>query len=476
MPEQEIQRKKVGICDTTLRDGHQSLLATRLSTVDIMEIAPLMDDIGYAAMEVWGGATFDTCMRYLNEDPWDRLRKLRKAMPKTKLQMLLRGQNLVGYRHYSDDVVDEFIKRAVGNGIDIIRIFDALNDLRNYERAMIATKKEGAHVQAAIAYTISPIHSIDYFAKEASRLRDMGADSICIKDMAGLLLPFDAYELVKVIKERTGLPVQMHSHYSSGMASMAYLKGVEAGADIVDCAMSAMSMASSQPAAVTMIAALRNTPYDTGLDLKKMEPINETLKQIRKKYKKYDNTDSQVDTNVLRYQLPGGMISNFMSQLKDQNALDRLPEVLEEVPRVRSDMGYPPLVTPTSQIVGSQAVLNVMLGERYKMATNEVKAYFRGEYGTPPAPMNEEVQHKVIGDAEVINVRPADLIKSSMEQARHEIGAWIDTPEDLLLYLMFPQVARKFLEDRRAGQTMVEYDMVGVEKNRAGSEVEYAPV
>jgi len=472
----ETMAKPVGICDTTLRDGHQSLLATRFSTDDIMQVASLMDDVGYAAVEVWGGATFDTCMRYLNEDPWERLRKLRRAFSKTKLQMLLRGQNLVGYRHYSDDVVDEFVKRAVANGIDIIRIFDALNDPRNYERAMYAAKKEGAHVQAAIAYTISPIHSIDYFADEAAVLQGLGADSIAIKDMAGLLLPYDAYRLVKAIKDRTGLPVQMHSHYTSGMAAMSYLKGVEAGADILDCAMSAMALASSQPACETMAATLKDTPYDTGLDLGKFDVINNILKNTRKRYSKFDNTDPRVDTNVLRYQMPGGMISNFISQLKDSNELDKLQVVLEEVPRVREDMGYPPLVTPTSQIVGSQALLNVLLGERYKMATNEVKAYFRGEYGAPPAPMNKEVQHKVIGDAEVITCRPADLIKSTFEEAKKEIGAWSESPEDILLYIMFPQVAKPFLETRMAGKTRVEYDMLGVETNAKGKEVGYIPV
>ncbi|MDO4582026.1 MAG: pyruvate carboxylase subunit B [Bacillota bacterium] len=468
--------QKVGICDTTLRDGHQSLLATRFSTADILEVASAMDEVGFAAVEVWGGATFDTCMRYLNEDPWDRLRKIRKTMPKTKLQMLLRGQNLVGYRHYSDDVVDEFIKRAVGNGIDVIRIFDALNDLRNYSRAMEAAKKEGAHVQAAIAYTISPIHSIDYFAEEAAKLRDMGADSICIKDMAGLLLPFSAEKLVRTIIARTGLPVQMHSHYTSGMASMSYLKGIEAGAAIVDCAMSSMALASSQPAAVSIIAALKDTPYDTGLDLNVFAPINERLKQIRKKYKAFDNTDPRIDANVLRYQMPGGMISNFISQLKDANALDKLQEVLDEVPRVREDMGYPPLVTPTSQIVGAQALLNVLLGQRYKMATNEVKAYFRGEYGMPPGAINEQIRRQVIGDDKVITCRPADNIKSSFAKARKEIGAWTDDNEDVLLYIMFPQIARPFLEQKMIQETHIEYDMIGVEQNAKGQDVEFGPV
>lgn len=468
--------QKVGICDTTMRDGHQSLLATRINTDDLLEIASMLDDIGFASIEAWGGATFDTCMRYLNEDPWQRLRRLKKAMPKTKLQMLLRGQNLVGYRHYSDDEVDRFVKCSADNGVDIMRIFDALNDLRNYERAMAAAKAAGIHVQAGISYTISPIHNIEYFADQAAGLRDLGADSICVKDMAGLLLPFTAYDLVKAIKERTGLPVQMHSHYTSGLASMAYLKAVEAGADVLDCAQSAMALGSSQPAAVTMVSALAGTPYDTGLDIDKMLPINEIVKEIRKHYSKFDTADYCVDANVLRYQMPGGMISNFMSQLRDQNALDRLEEVLSEVPKVREDMGFPPLVTPTSQIVGSQAVLNVLLGERYKMATNEVKAYFRGEYGQSPAPVNEEIKHKVIGDAEVITCRPADKIASTWEAAKKEIGPWAKSDEDVLLYIMFPQIAKNFLVDRMAGETGVEYSMLGTEQNAAGNDVSYVSV
>ncbi len=468
--------KKVGICDTTLRDGHQSLLATRFTTEDILKIAPAMDDIGFSSVEVWGGATFDTCLRFLREDPWDRLRKIRKAMPKTKLQMLLRGQNLVGYRHYSDEEVDEFVKRSVGNGIDIIRIFDALNDLRNYERSMYAAKKEGAHVQAAIAYTLSPIHNIEYFAKEAEQLKEMGADSIAIKDMAGLLSPYDSYDLVKAIKEKTNLPVQMHSHYTSGLASMSYLKAVEAGADVLDCAFSSMALSSSQPASVSMIAALADTPYDTGIDIDALEPINEQLKKIRQKYAAYDNTDPCVDANVLSYQMPGGMISNFISQLKERNELDKLSAALEEVPRVREDMGYPPLVTPTSQIVGSQALLNVVMGERYKFATNEVKAYFRGEYGAPPAPMNTEVQKKVIGDADIITCRPADLITNTLADAEKEIGGFAESIEDVLLYIMFPQVAKPFLEERMVAKTKVDHTAFVKESNGASQEVSYGAI
>jgi oxaloacetate decarboxylase alpha subunit len=393
-------------------------------------------------------------------------------MPKTKLQMLLRGQNLVGYRHYADDVVDEFVKRAVSNGIDIIRIFDALNDPRNLARAMAATKKEGAHVQGCISYTNSPVHSITHFAELAATLRDMGADSICIKDMAGIIYPYGASELVRAIKDKTGLPVQMHCHYTSGMASMAYLKAVEAGADVLDCANSALALSSSQPCEETMIASFQGTPYDTGLNLTKLVPIAEELKAIRKKYAAFDNADPRVDPNVLQYQIPGGMISNFISQLEQSNAMNRLNEVLEEVPCVRQDMGYPPLVTPSSQIVGSQALLNVLQGERYKMATKETQNYFKGEYGAPPAPMNQDVKQKVVGNAETITCRPADLIPPMLAEAQREIGAWIDTPEDLLIYIMFPQVAKTFLENRMAGKTRVEYNMVGGETGK----VNYCPI
>ena len=471
----EQVKRKVGICDTTLRDAHQSLLATRMTTADILEVAPLMDKVGYAACEVWGGATFDSCMRFLNENPWERLRAIRKAMPNTKLQMLLRGQNLLGYRHYSDNEVDEFVKHCVANGIDIIRIFDALNDLRNYERAITATKNEGAAVQAAISYTVSPIHSLDYFAEEAARLRDMGADSIAIKDMTGLITPYAAYDLVRAIKERTDLPVQMHCHYTTGLASMSYLKAVEAGADVLDCAMSALALSTSQPAEEALIAALADTPCDTGLDLDQIAPINEIVKEIRKHYAKNDGADPRGDTAVLRYQMPGGMISNFINQLREANQLEKLNETLEEVPRVREDLGYPPLVTPTSQIVGSQALLNVLAGERYKMATNEVKAYLRGEYGRPPGPVNEEIRRQVIGEQTVITCRPADLITSTFADAKREIGDWAKDDEDVLLYVMFPEVARKFLEDRAAGEHMVEYASVQREENN-GAEVVYMQV
>ena len=466
-------KKKVRICDTTFRDAHQSLLATRLTTADILEVAPEIDQLGFYSLEVWGGATFDSCMRYLNEDPWERLRKIRQVVKNTKLQMLLRGQNLVGYKHYADDVVDEFVKRAIANGIDILRIFDALNDVRNLDRAMKAGKKEGAHIQATISYTISPVHNLEYFADMSRKLKEMGADSICIKDMAGIISPYAAYDLVKAIKEATGdLPVELHCHYTSGMASMSYLKAIEAGCDIVDCALSSMALSTSQPAVESIVATLAGTPYDTGLDIHEIAAVSEHMKKVRSKYNNIDLADPRVDPNVLVYQIPGGMVSNFISQLKESNALDRLEEVLAEVPRVRKDLGYPPLVTPTSQIVGSQALLNVLAGERYKMATNEVKNYLRGEYGASPAPMDQEIKKQVIGDDEVITVRPGDLLPPQLEEAKHELGVYMESMEDLLSYCLFPQVAKKFLEGRMAGKTNVEYNMVGGEKGA----VNYCPV
>ncbi len=472
----ETTGHKVLICDTTFRDAHQSLFATRLTTEDILSVAGQMDKVGYHSLEVWGGATFDSCMRYLNEDPWERLRKIRKAIPNTKLQMLLRGQNLVGYRHYADDVVDEFVKRSVGNGIDIIRIFDALNDIRNIERALQATKKEGAHAQAAISYTNSPIHNIDAYIKKCVRLRDMGADSICIKDMAGIIFPYGAYDLVKGIKEATGLPIELHCHYTTGMASMAYLKAVEAGCDIIDCSVSSMALATSQPASETMVAAFKGTKYDTGLDLAKISPIASQMKAIRSKYASFDHTDPRVDPHVLTYQIPGGMISNFISQLEAANAIDKLDEVMAEVPRVRKDLGYPPLVTPSSQIVGTQALMNVLTGERYRQVINEVKSYVAGHYGQPPGEMDPEVKAKILGDNEYITCRPADLIPPQLEEAKKEIGNWIESPEDLLLYIMFPPIGTKFLKDRMAGKTKVEYDLVNSGDTASKEKVDYCPV
>lgn len=442
-------QKKIRITDTTLRDAHQSLLATRMRLEEMLPVAELMDQVGYHSLEVWGGATFDACMRFLNEDPWERLRRLRRLFKRTKLQMLLRGQNIVGYRHYADDVVEEFIKRAVDNGIDIMRIFDALNDSRNMEQAMRVTKEEGAHVQAALSYTISPLHNITYFVDLAGELKEMGADSICIKDMAGLLSPADAFELVRRLKTEVGLPVQLHCHYTSGMASMAYLKGIEAGADIVDVASAALSLGTSQPPTDSIVAALRGTPYDTGLDLQLLARISEHFKKVARKYDIPREVIMGVDTNVLRYQVPGGMISNLASQLADQNALDLLPQVLEEVPRVRADLGYPPLVTPSSQIVGTQAVVNVLLGERYQMVSTELKNYLRGLYGRPPGEVNPDILKKVLGDEKPVTVRPADLIEPQLPAARREIAEYMTQDEDVLSYVLFPNVALDFFKRRQ---------------------------
>lgn len=466
------RQRQIGITDTTWRDAHQSLLATRMKTEDMLPIAQRMDEAGFYSMEVWGGATFDTCMRFLNEDPWERLMKVRKAVKKTKIQMLLRGQNLVGYKHYADDVVEEFVKKAVAYGLDIIRIFDAMNDVRNLEKAMEVAKKEGAHIQATICYTISPVHNLGYFLKMAQDLIDMGADSFCIKDMAGILKPYSACELVGEIKKKyPAVPLQMHTHYTSGMASMMYMKAIEAGADVIDTAISAMALGTSQPPTESMVAALAGTPYDTGLDLELLNEIAECFKTVRRKYKQYDVYTPWVDTNVLLYQIPGGMLSNFITQLQQQNALDKLPEVLAEVPRVREDLGYPPLVTPTSQIVGTQAVMNVLLGERYKMVTNEVRAYLKGLYGATPGPVNEEVRKMIIRDEEIITGRPADYIEPQMEQAKKEIGIYQQKEEDAISYAIFPQVAKQFLEERYAAKTNVDYNLAQQNEATMGAKV-----
>ncbi|MDK2820954.1 MAG: hypothetical protein PWP31_919 [Clostridia bacterium] len=452
--------RETKITDTTLRDGHQSLLATRMKIEHMLPIAEKLDSVGFHSLEVWGGATFDTCMRFLNEDPWERLRTLRKAMPNTKLQMLLRGQNLLGYRHYADDVVTEFVKACVRNGIDILRIFDALNDVRNMELAIKVTKEAGGHAQAAISYTIGPVFNDGYYLDLAKKLVELGADSLCIKDMAGLLSPAAAYRLVKKIKAKLDIPIQIHCHYTSGMAAMTYLKAIEAGADIIDTAMSPLALGTSQPATETMVATLNETDFPTGIKLEDLNGFASYFKDVRAQYKEFDLSKGIVDANVLQYQVPGGMISNFMSQLSQQNALDRLPEVLDEVPRVRADLGYPPLVTPSSQIVGAQAVLNVLAGERYKLVSKEVKNYLRGYYGQPPGKVNEEVRKKIIGDEEPITCRPADLLEPELPKANREIGSYVQKEEDLLSYAMFPQVAKKFLEDRYAGNTLVDFDIL----------------
>jgi pyruvate/oxaloacetate carboxyltransferase len=467
-------KKRVRITDTTLRDGHQSLLATRMKTADMLPIVEKLDRVGFNSVEVWGGATFDSAMRFLNEDPWERLMALKKAFENTPLQMLLRGQNLVGYKHYPDDVVEPFVKAAIRNGISIMRIFDAVNDVRNMWKAIEVSKGEGAHVQATVCYTISPVHDLKHYVSVARELKRMGADSLCLKDMAGILAPSKAYDIVKRWKEEIGLPVQVHTHYTSGMGSMAYLKAIEAGADVVDCAISTMSMSTSQPPVESIVAALDGTVYDTGLDLEVLSELAQYFQDVRGHYSQFDKASPTPDANVLRYQIPGGMISNFISQLREQGQIDKLPAVLEEVPRVKADMGHPPLVTPSSQIVGTQAVFNVLLGERYKIITNEVKDYFRGLYGKPPAPVDPEIQKKVIGDEEPIKDRPADHIEPGYRKAKEELGALYTKEEDVLSYALFPPQAKKFLEERLAARTGVDQNLL--EQSKEDHPMGYMPV
>ncbi len=470
---------RVRITETVLRDAHQSLIATRMTTEEMLPILEKLDKIGYHSLEAWGGATFDSCMRFLNEDPWDRLRKIRNVVKNTKLQMLLRGQNLLGYKHYADDVVEYFVQKTIANGIDIIRIFDALNDVRNIETAIKACKKEGGHAQAAVSYTTSPVHNLEYFVKIAKQLEDMGADSICIKDMAGLLTPYAAYDLVKALKENTKLPIQVHTHYTSGLASMTYLKAIEAGADVIDCAISPMALGTSQPPTESMVASLKGTPYDTGLDLSKLNEIAEYFRPLREKYIQSGLLDVKVmgvDVNALIYQVPGGMLSNLVSQLKQANALDKLDEVLKEVPRVREDFGYPPLVTPTSQIVGTQAVMNVIAGERYKMVPNQSKGLVRGEYGKTPAPISEEIRKKILGDEEPITCRPADLLEPELESIRSKISEYIEQDEDILSYALFPEVAEKFFKYRREAREKKDGQAVAEKSVSGGVDEEVAAV
>lgn len=447
------------LCDTSLRDAHQSLFATRMKTEDMLPILEKLDSVGYYSSEMWGGATFDTCMRFLNEDPWERLWTIRKHMKNTKLQMLLRGQNVLGYHNYPDDVVEAFVKAMVKGGIDIVRIFDALNDVRNMETAIRATKEAGAHAQGTVVYTISPVHDIPLYVRIAKDLVDLGVDSICIKDMAGLLTPYTAYELVKELKKAVSVPINLHCHYTSGMASMTYLKAIEAGMDIVDTASSPLALGTSQPPAESLVASLAGTPYDTGLDLEQLSEIAAYWRDVKKKYDKFAAVSSGVDTNVLSYQIPGGMISNLASQLQQQGALDKYRDCLAEVPRVRKELGYPPLVTPTSQIVGTQAVFNVLMGERYKIVPKEVKDYMLGYYGRPPAEIDKEVQKKIIGNEEPITCRPADLIEPGLEKAKKAIARYVQKPEDILSYAIFPQVAENFLKERLAAKTKVDYNI-----------------
>jgi len=438
----------VKITDTVLRDAHQSLLATRMRTEDMLPVAPLIDEVGYWSVEMWGGATFDTCLRYLREDPWERITKLRKAMPNTHFQMLLRGQNIVGYRHYSDDIVEKFVERAHARGIDVFRIFDALNDTRNMETGMRVAKRVGAVVEGAISYTISPGHTIAGFVQMGKKLEQMGANTICIKDMAGLLSPHDAYDLVKGLKEETSLPIHVHSHMTSGMALTSYEKAVEAGADIIDTAISALSMGTSQPPTETAVAMFKGTEYDTGLDLKLLAEIAEHFNKVRKKYGDFETEHTAIDTDVLLFQIPGGMMSNLAAQIKEAKQESKMHDVLEEVPRVRADLGYVPLVTPTSQIVGTQATLNVISGERYKRTTNETKMLVRGMYGKTPAPISAEIRKKIIGDEKPITVRPADLLPPEFEKLSAEVKDYARNEEDVLSYALFPAVAIDFFKER----------------------------
>ena len=452
---------KVKITETVLRDAHQSLIATRMTTEEMLPILAEMDKVGYNALEAWGGATFDSCLRFLNEDPWERLRKIKAVAKNTPLQMLFRGQNILGYRHYADDVVEYFVQKSIANGIDIIRIFDALNDPRNLRTAINATKKEGGHVQAAISYTTSPVHNNEYFANFAKELEEMGADSICIKDMAGLLLPYSAYDLVKAIKSKCSIPVELHTHYAAGIASMTLLKAIEAGVDIVDCAISPMAMGTSQPPTESLVAALAGTEYDTGLDMAQLDKINRYFTPLREKYIASGLLDPKVlkvNVNTLLYQIPGGMYSNLISQLKNAGKSELLNEVLEEVPRVRADAGYIPLVTPTSQIVGTQAVMNVLTGERYKMCTNEFKGILKGEYGRTPAPIDPEFRKSIIGDVKPKDYRPADDLEPELDKLRAEIAQYIEQDEDVLSYALFGQVATKFFEARKAAKYHLDAD------------------
>lgn len=454
---------KIGITETLLRDAHQSLIATRMTTEEMLPMLPMLDKIGFHSLECWGGATFDACLRFLDEDPWERLRIIRDNCKNTKLQMLFRGQNMLGYRHYADDVVEYFVQKSVANGIDIIRIFDALNDIRNLQTAISAAKKEKAHAQVAISYTTGPVFDLEYYKNYAKEIENAGADSICIKDMAGLLTPYATFELVKAIKQTVGIPVQLHSHYTSGLASMVMLKGIEAGADVIDTAMSPLALGTSHPATESMVSALKSTEYDTGLDLVALDEIAKYVTTLREKYLESGLLNPKLlcsDAKALIYQVPGGMLSNLVSQLKGAGKEDKLSEVLAEVPNVRSDCGFPPLVTPTSQIVGTQAVFNVITGERYKTVTKEFRGLVRGEYGKTPVEIDPEFRKKIIGDEQPINCRPADLLKPELEKLKEEVKPFAEQEEDVLSFAQFGSVAQKFFERRRNRRFGVDSDGV----------------
>lgn len=456
----EIEKKPIKITETILRDAHQSLIATRMTTEQMLPIIDKMDRVGYHSVECWGGATFDASLRFLKEDPWERLRKFRDGFKNTKLQMLFRGQNILGYRPYADDVVEYFVQKSVANGIDIIRIFDCLNDLRNLQTAVNAANKEKAEAQVALSYTLGDAYTLEYWVDVAKKIEDIGASSICIKDMAGLLLPYEATELVGALKEAVDLPIQLHTHYTSGVASMTYLKAVEAGVDVIDTAMSPFALGTSQPATEVMVETFRGTPYDTGFDQKLLSEIADYFRPIRDQALESGLLNPKnlgVNIKTLLYQVPGGMLSNLTSQLAEQGAEDKFYDVLEEVPRVRKDLGEPPLVTPSSQIVGTQAVFNVLMGERYKMATKETKDILSGKYGATVKPVNEEIRKKVLGDdAEIITCRPADLIPDELDTLRKECEQYIQQDEDVLSYALFPQVATEFFKYREAQQTKID--------------------
>ncbi len=455
----EQVKKPVGITETILRDAHQSLIATRMSTEQMLPIVEKMDKVGYHSVECWGGATFDASLRFLKEDPWERLRKLRAGFKNTKLQMLFRGQNILGYNHYSDDVVEYFVQKSIANGIDIIRIFDCFNDLRNLETAVKAANKEKGHAQIALSYTLGDAYTLDYWKDIARRVEEMGADSLCIKDMAGLLLPYKATELVEALKAGTKLPIQLHTHYTSGVASMTYLKAVEAGVDVIDTAMSPFSMGTSQPATEVMVETFKGTQFDTGLDQTLLAEIADYFRPMQEEALKSGLLNPKVmgvDIKTLLYQVPGGMLSNLVSQLKEAKAEDKYYDVLREIPEVRKDFGEPPLVTPSSQIVGTQAVLNVLQGERYKMVTKESKKVLGGEFGETVKPFNKEVQKKAIGDVKPITCRPADMIPPQLDKFREECKEWMQQEEDVLSYALFPQVATDFFKHRQAQATKVD--------------------
>jgi pyruvate carboxylase subunit B len=442
---------KINVTELVLRDGHQSLIATRMRTDDMLPICGKLDAAGYWSLEAWGGATFDACVRFLKEDPWERLRKLRKALPNSRIQMLLRGQNLLGYRHYPDDVTRAFVQKCADNGVDVFRVFDAMNDTRNMRVSIEAVKAAGKHAQGAISYTTSPVHNVAYFVDMAKTLEGMGCDTLAIKDMAGLLTPYSTVELVKALKSAISIPIQLHSHATSGLASMVHMKGVEAGAATIDTCLSAFSEGASHPTTESLVAAFQNSEYDTGLDLIKLQEIAAYFREVRKKYWQFEMTGQQVDTRILVSQVPGGMISNLNNQLKEQGALDRMDDVMAEIPRVREDLGFPPLVTPTSQIVGTQAVLNVLTGGRYKSVTNEVKNYLLGRYGATPGMVNEEVRKLAVGNQAVITCRPADQLSDELDKLRNEAEGLAKSDEDVLTYAMFPDLGRTFLQERAAG-------------------------